>query len=277
MVEVVTEDTATFESRSRLKTRAFAAVERGDFSLVYHPLVSLGDGRILGAEALLRWQDADFGNVAPAELISLAEETGLIFRLGEWVLHEVCGTLRAWRSQYSHRIPVSVNMGGVQLCQAGCAEQLLAILQQHVVEPEELEVEITETSLIDTSSLARRNLALLRNAGVRIALDDFGIGFSSLSHLRDLPIHRLKIDRSFTIECMRDARTLTIVKGVIDMARSLGIAVAAEGVETQAQQQWMHHIGCDAAQGFLFCQPLSAEVFARQFFSADRGRGALSV
>lgn len=267
MAELVSEGTAACEARRRLRKRLAEAVDRGDFSLVYHPLVSLSDGRVIGAEALVRWCDAEFGNVSPAELIPLAEESGLIFRIGEWVLHEVCRTLHAWRSERFYRIPVSVNMGGVQLCQAGCAEQLLELLQQHGVEPEDLEVDIIETSLIDTSSVSRRNLALLRNAGVRLALDDFGIGFSSLSHLRDLPIHRLKIDRSFTIECMRDARTLTIVKGVIDMSRSLGITVAAEGIETLAQQHWMHHIGCDSAQGFLFSQPVNAEVFRRRFLS----------
>jgi EAL domain-containing protein (putative c-di-GMP-specific phosphodiesterase class I) len=120
--------------------------------------------------------------------------------------------------------------------------------------------------------VARENLIRLRNAGVKIALDDFGVGFSSLSHLRDLPISRLKIDRSFTVECMRDARTLTIVKAVIEMARSLGIAVTAEGIETQAQQTWMQHLGCDSAQGFLFSRPIPADDFLRLFLD-KRGSG----
>jgi EAL domain-containing protein (putative c-di-GMP-specific phosphodiesterase class I) len=112
----------------------------------------------------------------------------------------------------------------------------------------------------------------MRNAGIRIALDDFGVGFSSLAHLRDLPIHRLKIDRSFTVECMRDARTLTIVKAVIEMARSLGISVTAEGIETQAQQTWMQHLGCDSAQGYLFARPMSGEDFLKLFIDR-RGVG----
>ncbi|HVJ60761.1 MAG TPA: EAL domain-containing protein, partial [Burkholderiaceae bacterium] len=140
------------------------------------------------------------------------------------------------------------------------------------VAPSEIEIEVTETGLLDTSAIARENLLRLRNAGMKIALDDFGVGFSSLSHLRDLPIHRLKIDRSFTVECMRDARTLTIVKAVIEMARSLGIAVTAEGIETQAQQTWMQHLGCDSAQGFLFSRPVSAEDFLKLFLD-KRGIG----
>jgi EAL domain-containing protein (putative c-di-GMP-specific phosphodiesterase class I) len=112
----------------------------------------------------------------------------------------------------------------------------------------------------------------MRNAGIRIALDDFGVGFSSLAHLRDLPIHRLKIDRSFTVECMRDARTLTIVKAVVEMARSLGITVTAEGIETQAQQTWMQHLGCDSAQGYLFARPMTAEDYLKLFIDR-RGAG----
>jgi len=120
-------------------------------------------------------------------------------------------------------------MSGVQLRQLGCVEGLLDVLNAYEVAPSEIEVEVTETGLLDTSAVSRENLVRMRNAGVRLALDDFGVGFSSLAHLRDLPIHRLKIDRSFTVECMRDARTLTIVKAVIEMARSLGISVTAEG------------------------------------------------
>jgi EAL domain-containing protein (putative c-di-GMP-specific phosphodiesterase class I) len=118
--------------------------------------------------------------------------------------------------------------------------------------------------------ISRENLKRLHDAGVKIALDDFGVGFSSLSHLRDLPISRLKIDRSFTVACMRDERTLTIVKAVIGMARDLGLRVTAEGIETQAQQTWMQHLGCDSAQGFLFARPMSAEDFVSEF--AERGQ-----
>jgi EAL domain-containing protein (putative c-di-GMP-specific phosphodiesterase class I) len=132
-----------------------------------------------------------------------------------------------------------------------------------------VEIEVTETGLLDTSTVARENLFRLRNAGVTIALDDFGVGFSSLSHLRDLPIQRLKIDRSFTVECMRNPRTLTIVKAVIEMARSLGIAVTAEGIETQAQQTWMQHLGCDSAQGYLFARPMPADDFLKLFLDKN--------
>ncbi|MEP6608884.1 MAG: EAL domain-containing protein, partial [Burkholderiaceae bacterium] len=209
--------------RLRLEQRLRKAVEARDFKLVYQPLISLNDGKLVGAEALIRWRDAELGDISPAEFIPIAEESGLIVALGEWVLHEACRARRDWRMQGFDIPPLSINMSGVQLRQLSCVEGLINVLNEYEVSPNDIEVEVTETGLLDTSAVSRENLVRMRNAGVRIALDDFGVGFSSLAHLRDLPIHRLKIDRSFTVECMRDARTLTIVKAVIDMARSLGI------------------------------------------------------
>jgi diguanylate cyclase (GGDEF)-like protein/PAS domain S-box-containing protein len=258
--------------RLRLEQRLRKAVESRDFKLFFQPLVSLADGKMVGAEALIRWRDAELGDISPAEFIPIAEESGLIVALGDWVLREACRARQEWRHLQLDIPPVSINMSGVQLRQLGCVEGLLDVLNAYEVLPEEIEVEVTETGLLDTSAVSRENLVRMRNAGVRLALDDFGVGFSSLAHLRDLPIHRLKIDRSFTVECMRDARTLTIVKAVIEMARSLGISVTAEGIETQAQQTWMQHLGCDAAQGYLFARPMPGDDFIRLFIDR-RGTG----
>jgi diguanylate cyclase (GGDEF)-like protein/PAS domain S-box-containing protein len=258
--------------RLRLEQRLRKAVESRDFKLFYQPLVSLADGKMVGAEALIRWRDAELGDISPAEFIPIAEESGLIVGLGDWVLREACRARQEWRHLQLDIPPVSINMSGVQLRQLGCVEGLLDVLNAYEVSPSEIEVEVTETGLLDTSAVSRENLVRMRNAGVRLALDDFGVGFSSLAHLRDLPIHRLKIDRSFTVECMRDARTLTIVKAVIEMARSLGISVTAEGIETQAQQTWMQHLGCDAAQGYLFARPMPGDDFIKLFIDR-RGVG----
>ncbi len=258
--------------RLRLEQRLRKAVETRDFRLFYQPLVSLADGKMVGAEALIRWKDAELGEISPAEFIPIAEESGLVVGLGDWVIREACRARRVWRGLGLDLPPIAVNFSGVQLRQIGCVEGFLEVLNEYEVQPGDIEVEVTETGLLDTSAVARENLIRLRNAGVKIALDDFGVGFSSLSHLRDLPIHRLKIDRSFTVECMRDARTLTIVKAVIEMARSLGIAVTAEGIETQAQQTWMQHLGCDSAQGYLFSRPIPADDFLRLFLD-KRGVG----
>jgi diguanylate cyclase (GGDEF)-like protein/PAS domain S-box-containing protein len=251
--------------RLRLEHRLRKAVEARDFRLFYQPIVSLTDGKIIGAEALVRWKDAELGEISPGEFIPIAEESGLIIGLGDWVSREAARARRVWRSLGLDLPPVAINFSSVQLRQLGCVEGLLDVLAECEVPAGDVEVEVTETGLLDTSAVARENLVRLRNAGVKIALDDFGVGFSSLSHLRDLPIHRLKIDRSFTVECMRDARTLTIVKAVIEMARSLGIAVTAEGIETQAQQTWMQHLGCDSAQGYLFARPMPTEDFLKLF------------
>jgi diguanylate cyclase (GGDEF)-like protein len=257
--------------RLRLEQRLRKAVESRDFRLHYQPLVSLADGKMVGAEALIRWRDAELGDISPAEFVPIAEESGLIVGLGDWVIHEACRHRQEWRALGIDVPPVSLNMAGVQLRQLGCVDDLLDVLGEYGVTTTEIEIEVTETGLLDTSAVSRENLVRMRNAGIRIALDDFGVGFSSLAHLRDLPIHRLKIDRSFTVECMRDARTLTIVKAVVEMARSLGITVTAEGIETQAQQTWMQHLGCDSAQGYLFARPMTAEDFLKLF--VDR-RGA---
>ncbi len=259
--------------RLRLEQRLRKAIESREFRLYFQPTVSLADGRIVGAEVLVRWTDAEVGEVSPAEFIPIAEEGGLVGSLGDWVLREACRAHQSWRTMGLAMPPLAVNVAGVHLRQGSYVEILLDTLAEHGVPAGEVEIEVTETGLLDTSPTVRENLDRLRGAGVRLALDDFGVGFSSLAHLRDLPIHRLKIDRSFTTECMRDARTLTIVKGVIEMARALGIKITAEGVETPAQQEWMRQLGCDSAQGYLFSRPLTSEEFMQIFVEQrDSGR-----
>ena len=253
--------------RLRLEQQLRRAFEARDFRLFYQPLVCLADGRLVGAEALLRWKDAELGDIPPSEFIPIAEESGLIVGVGDWVLREACRQLQIWRQIGLEVPPIAINVSGVQLRQLGCVENVLAVLQQYGMLTGDIEIEVTETGLLDldNSAIMRENLERLHKAGVKIALDDFGIGFSSLARLRNLPISRLKIDRSFTVECMRDARTLTIVKAVIEMARSLGLSVTAEGIETQAQQTWMQHLGCESAQGYLFARPMCAEDFLKVF------------
>jgi len=253
------------ELRVLLEQRFRKAYESRDFRLFYQPLVSLPDAELVGAEALLRWKDAELGDISPGEFIPIAEQSGLMEGVGEWVLREACRQRQLWRQIGLDLPPIAINVSGVQMRNPRFVESVLTTLDEFAVSAEELEIEITETALIDSSAVSRENLLRLRAAGIKAALDDFGVGFSSLAHLRDLPMHRLKIDRSFTIECMRDARTLTIVKAVIEMAHNLGLTVTAEGIETPAQQAWMHHLGCDSAQGFVFAQPMPAEEFLGRF------------
>jgi diguanylate cyclase (GGDEF)-like protein len=253
------------ELRARLEQRLRKADQSRDFRLFYQPLVSLPEGRLVGAEALLRWHDAELGPISPAEFIPIAEESGLIVGVGDWVLRESCRQRQLWRQIGLDLPPIAINVSGVQMRDRGFVERVLATLEEFEVAGDELEIEITETGLMDCSSFSRESLQRLRGAGIKAALDDFGVGYSSLAHLRDLPMHRLKIDRSFTVECMRDARTLTIVKAVIDMAHNLGLTVTAEGIETQEQRAWMQELGCDSAQGFLLAQPMAADEFLQRF------------
>ncbi len=266
------------DQRLRLEQQLRRAFDARDFRLFYQPLVCLADGRLEGAEALIRWKDVELGDIPPSEFIPIAEKNGLIVGVGDWVLREACRQLQIWRQIGLEVPPIAINMSGVQLKQLGCVESVLTVLQQYGMSPSDIEIEVTETGLEDrstsTMAISRENLVRLRNAGVKIALDDFGVAFSSLSNLRDLPISRLKIDSSFTLECMSNARTLTIVKAVIGMSRSLGISVTAEGIETQAQQTWMQHLGCDSAQGYLFARPMCAEDFLKEVLCgrSDVGR-----
>ncbi len=251
--------------RLRLEQRLRKAYESREFRLFYQPLVALPGGELVGAEALLRWNDAELGDIDPGEFIPIAEESGLIEGVGDWVLREACRQRQMWRQVGLALPPIAINISGVQLKSPSFVDVLLATLDEFDVSTDEIEIELTETGLLESWTTARDSLARLRGAGIKAALDDFGVGYSSLAHLRDLPMHRLKIDRSFTAECMRDARTLTIVKAVIEMAHNLGLTVTAEGIETAEQQAWMHHLGCDSAQGYHFARPLPAEQFLQRF------------
>jgi diguanylate cyclase (GGDEF)-like protein len=259
------------EVRVRLEQRLRKAYQSRDFRLVYQPLVALPDGELIGAEALVRWNDAEMGDIEPAEFVPIAEQSGLIEGLGEWVLREACRQRQLWRQIGLELPPIAINISGLQLRNPALVDAILLTLDEFEVSTGELEIEITETGLIESADSARETLARLRGAGIKAALDDFGVGYSSLAHLRDLPMYRLKIDRSFTLECMRDARTLTIVKSVVDMAHNLGLTVTAEGIETAEQKAWMHHLGCDSAQGYYFARPMAAEDFLRRFLDAQAG------
>jgi diguanylate cyclase (GGDEF)-like protein/PAS domain S-box-containing protein len=257
------------------------AFEGRDFRLFYQPLVSLEDGptygRKIGAEALLRWKDMEKGDISPAEFIPIAEESGLIIQIGDWVLREACRQIQMWR-QIGLKVPrIAINVSGKQLQQNGYVDGVLSVLRQCRLAPGDIEIEVTEHGLLDATAITKENLAQLHEAGIKIALDDFGIGYSSLSHLRDHPISRLKIDRSFTEACSRDERTLTIVKAVIGMARDLRLSVTAEGIETVVHQKWMQHLGCDSAQGFLLARPMSAEDFLNELADRDEVGGDKSL
>jgi diguanylate cyclase (GGDEF)-like protein/PAS domain S-box-containing protein len=241
------------------------AVERDELRLDYQPLVDLATDGIVGIEALVRWQHPVRGLVPPMSFIPLAEETGLILPVGRWVLETACRQARTWQDQFPAAGPVvmSVNLSARQFAQPGLGDEVAAILAGTGLDPASLELEITESVLMDESEAGTRSLRELRELGVKLALDDFGTGYSSLSYLKHLPLDALKIDRTFIAELTgADDTTLPIVEAVIALAHGLGIEVVAEGIETAEQLSWLRRLSCDLGQGYYLARPLPADELA---------------
>jgi len=231
------------------------ALERGELRLHYQPQTDIA-GTFIGVEALLRWQHPDLGLVPPADFIPLAEETGLIEPIGDWVLRTACRDVQAWEAAGLPALNVAVNISPRQFRSGDLAVRLRAILAERGFDPGRLELELTESAVMHDAAAAARVLAEVKALGVRIALDDFGTGYSSLAALKRFPIDTLKIDRSFVADLPGDAEDAAITGTVIAMGHALGLAVLAEGVETQAQLDFLCRAGCDALQGYLLARPL---------------------
>ena len=240
-----------------LTSRLRRALSTNQFELDYQPLFSLDDGRPVGVEALIRWRDPERGLVSPADFIPLAEETGLIERIGEWVLDAAVAQARSWR-QLGLRPCVAVNVSPRQLLLPGFAAGVGATLARYEVPASQLSIEITEATAMGDPRRVGAALAGLHDLGVQLAIDDFGSDFSSLSRLRSLPADSLKIDRSLLREVPEAADASAIVSATIGLARSLGMRAVAEGVETEAQRRFLVDEGCPQAQGFHLARPMPA-------------------
>lgn len=232
------------------------ALARHELALHYQPKLEILSGRLMGWEALLRWQSAELGAVSPEEFIPVAEHTGLILPIGDWVLREACRQMRAWQDAGLMAGTMAVNLSTRQFRQKDLAEEVSGALRDAGLASGDLELEITESSIMDNLASAASVLAELERLGLRIAVDDFGTGYSSLSYLRSFPIHCLKIDRSFIRDIPGDDNDTVIVRTIIALAGSLGLTVIAEGVETDAQLAYLRAHHCDQAQGYLFSRPL---------------------
>ncbi len=247
--------------RSEIEADLREAMRTGDgLSVVYQPFFNARSGAIVGAEALIRWDHPTRGPTLPEQFIPIAEECGLIETLNEWVLEQACSTAARWPSGM-----ISVNLSAVQLRNATLAERVFAILKRTRLSPDRLELEITETSFLESNDRCRSSLGWLSDIGVQIALDDFGTGYSSFKHLRGFEVDRVKIDHSFVSTIQFGQGGSPVIKAIVDLARTSGLQTTAEGVETEQQRLFLTSIGCDVLQGFLLCEPLAAAEIEKRF------------
>ncbi|MCF7203825.1 two-component system response regulator [Pseudomonas oligotrophica] len=243
------------------------AIERNDFELVYQPQIMLADGRLRGFEALLRWPRGESGTISPGVFIPLLEETRLIERVGEWVLREGLNQRREWQPVFDDELVLSLNVSPVQFARAGLLDQLRRLADDYGLNPGQLEIEVTEGTLMQDLEQSGEKLRQLRQLGVRVAIDDFGTGYSSLAYLRNFELDTLKIDQLFIANMLDSPRDAAVVSTIIDLGRNLGLEVIAEGVESEAQRDWLIANGCDVMQGFLIApglHPARAGAFPRR-------------
>ncbi|OGI51537.1 MAG: hypothetical protein A3E57_09005 [Candidatus Muproteobacteria bacterium RIFCSPHIGHO2_12_FULL_60_33] len=258
--------------RLELETGLRQALERQEFILHYQPLVDMKTGRIRGMEALLRWQHPEFGLIPPLDFIPLAEEIGLIIPIGEWVLKTACAQIKAWHNTGFPALQVAVNLSSKQLRDKNLIAAVRQALTESGLEARYLDMELTESVLMQDMELATSILKELKTVGISFSLDDFGTGYSSLSYLKRFPIDYLKIDRSFVRDITTDAVGAGLVKAIIAMANVLNIKVIAEGVETYEQQEFLRSHGCDITQGYFCSKPLAAQDFTELLQDWDRLR-----
>ncbi|MBD2040000.1 putative bifunctional diguanylate cyclase/phosphodiesterase [Microcoleus sp. FACHB-672] len=253
------------------------ALERSEFQIHYQPQVDLQSGKIVAAEALIRWHHPKRGSVSPAEFIPLAEATGLIVPIDEWVLRTVCRQAKDWQ-ETGFFLPVAVNLSAVQFNEPGLSDRVAQILEATGLEPRFLELELTESAVVQNPTRAIATLKELKALGIHLSLDDFGTGYSSLSYLQQFPFDTLKIDRFFVSELSHEDKNSAIIIGIIKLAHSLNLKVVAEGVETKAQEALLRHYRCDFMQGYGFSPPVPATALekmlkeqARNLYSTDTG------
>ena len=246
-----------------LETSLRRALEREELFLAYQPQMDLKTGQVVGMEALLRWQHPDLGILAPSRFIPLAEETGLIIPIGEWVLKTACVQNKAWQDNGYQPLRTAVNISGGQFRQQNFVEMVAAILKDSGLEASCLELELTESMVMTNASATVELLRELKSMGVSLSIDDFGTGYSSLSYLKHFPIDRVKIDRSFVRDIASNPDDAAIAGAIIVMSHSMNLKVTAEGVEHQDQLDILSSHGCDEIQGFLLTPPLTAEELTR--------------
>ncbi len=264
--------------RAQLSSALHKVLDRGELRLVFQPRLSLTTRRITGVEALLRWTSEEYGEIPPIQFIPLAEESGLILDIGEWVLLDACRTLQRWHQAGMTDLTVAVNVSVLQLLRGDFSESVRKVLAETGLPPHALELELTESVLMANAEQTAAKLQALREMGVSLAIDDFGTGYSSLAYLKRLPITTLKIDKTFITDLNRDPDDTAITTTVITMAHSLGLTVVAEGVESETQLRFLDHFRCDEIQGHWLSRPVDPESclrFIREWSPAVIGHGMI--
>ncbi|HEY9649362.1 MAG TPA: EAL domain-containing protein [Coleofasciculaceae cyanobacterium] len=256
--------------RLALQSSLRYALERQELRVFYQPQVNLNTGEIVGSEALVRWQHPERGLVAPDKFIPIAEETGLIVSIGEWVLKTACEQTKIWQNSGFSDLRVAINLSSRQFTQIDLRKQLVQILMTTGLDPEYIELELTESMLVQNTEVAIRRLNALKSLGVKIAIDDFGTGYSSLSYLQQFPFDILKIDRCFIRNITSDSNNAAITKAIIEMAKTLNLKLMAEGVETESELSFVRQHHCDGMQGYLFSRPVPAHEFGQLLASGKR-------
>jgi diguanylate cyclase (GGDEF)-like protein len=262
--------TETVASRLTLENNLRQALDQEQFVLHYQPKVDLASGKVIGAEALIRWNDPRTGLVPPGQFISILEETGLIREVGKWALGQAMRDYQRWRASGFRAVPIAVNVSALQLRHHDFVAEIEGATGIAPGAAAGLEIEITESMIMEDVAQSIATLRAIRELGVRIAIDDFGTGFSSLGYLAKLPVDTLKIDRSFVSEMTASQGGLALVSTIINLAHSLKLNVVAEGVETEEQSRLLRLLNCDQMQGFLFSKPVPVDVFEARFLEGSR-------
>ncbi|BDI15062.1 hypothetical protein ANSO36C_08640 [Nostoc cf. commune SO-36] len=234
-----------------------------EFEIYYQPIVDIASGKIVAAESLLRWQSPELGMIYPTEFIPLAESTGLIVPIGKWVLKKVCKQIKSWRDAGIYSLLVAVNLSVIEFNQPDFIHKIVNFITANDLEPNYLEIELTESMIMQDVNSAIATMIKLQSLGIKIAIDDFGTGYSSLIYLKNLPINTLKIDRYFIHNVANDPQKSAITKALIQMAHNLNLDVIAEGVETEAELAFLRQYNCNSMQGFLFSRPLPSAEFEK--------------
>ena len=255
--------TQQVHKRLEMETRLRHAIDREEFLLYYQPILDLSTQKPIAVEALLRWQDPEKGLIMPDQFIPLAEETGLIADIGNWVLEHACKQLKEWDAQGYGELQLAINVSSIQFDNKLFCSNLESILQKTGLSANRLELEITERIFLDISDKVISTLNNLRGSGIRLSIDDFGTGYSSLSYLKQLPITTLKIDRSFIMDIPQDRDDMQIATTIISMAHGLEMDVVAEGIETQQQLDFLTSLGCTQGQGYYLSRPQAAETITQ--------------